>query len=184
VFEDIAIKNNLIQIDMTGPVQMQIIFGSPGIRVVTGQNSLSRRARPLEILGRHLNDVLFSREFRESLIFANASRIAGIVFNRLIVTGNEIQSKGAKGTEYAIDLRQIQYSTVASNSVKGVGNGISLAGDLLHNNVRDNLVEASGIAYQLSGSLGGNRAQKNRVLCNPKTRWNVSESAASDLVEK
>ena len=42
------------------------IFGSPGIPVVTGQNSLSRRARPLEILGRPLNDVLFSREFRES----------------------------------------------------------------------------------------------------------------------
>jgi hypothetical protein len=41
--------------------------GSPGIPVVTGQNSLSRRARPLEILGRPLNDVLFSREFRESL---------------------------------------------------------------------------------------------------------------------
>jgi hypothetical protein len=40
--------------------------GSPGIPVVTGQNSLSRRARPLEILGRPLNDVLFSREFRES----------------------------------------------------------------------------------------------------------------------
>jgi Pectate lyase superfamily protein len=141
VFEDIAIKNNFIQIDMTGPVQMPIIF-------------------------------------------ANASRIAGIVFNRLIVTGNEIQSKGAKGSEYAIDLRQIQYSTVASNSVKGVGNGISLAGDLLHNNVRDNLVEASGIAYQLSGSLGGNSAQKNRVLGNPKTRWNMSELAASDIVEK
>jgi hypothetical protein len=37
--------------------------------VVTGQNSLSRRARPLEILGRPLNDVLFSREFRESRTF-------------------------------------------------------------------------------------------------------------------
>jgi hypothetical protein len=34
--------------------------------VVTGQNSFSRRARPLEILGRSLNDVLFSREFRKS----------------------------------------------------------------------------------------------------------------------
>jgi nitrous oxidase accessory protein NosD len=118
------------------------------------------------------------------IIFANASRIAGIVFNRLIVTGNEIQSKGAIGTEYAIDLRQIQHSTVASNSVKGVRNGISLAGDLLHNDIRDNLVEASGIAYQLSGSLGGNRAQKNRVLGNPTTRWSVSGLEASDLVER
>src|SRR5262245_35073125 len=41
-------------------------LGSPGIPVVTGQNSLSRRARPLELLGRPRNAVLFSREFRKS----------------------------------------------------------------------------------------------------------------------
>jgi hypothetical protein len=41
--------------------------GSPGIPVLTGQNSLSRRARPLELLGRPRNAVLFSREFRKSL---------------------------------------------------------------------------------------------------------------------
>jgi hypothetical protein len=41
-------------------------LGSPGFPVVTGQSSLSRRAKPLEILGRPSNDVLFSREFRES----------------------------------------------------------------------------------------------------------------------
>jgi hypothetical protein len=35
---------------------------------VTRQISLPRRAKPLEIFGRPLNDVLFSREFRESLI--------------------------------------------------------------------------------------------------------------------
>src|SRR5262245_56728172 len=46
-----------------------IDFGSPGIPVVTGQISLSRRAKPLEILGRPSNDVLISREFRESLDF-------------------------------------------------------------------------------------------------------------------
>jgi hypothetical protein len=34
--------------------------------VVTRQISLPRRAKPLEIFGRPLNDVLFSREFRES----------------------------------------------------------------------------------------------------------------------
>jgi hypothetical protein len=44
-------------------------YGSPGIPVVTGQNSLSRRARPLEILGRPLNDVLFSN------IFANYEKL-------------------------------------------------------------------------------------------------------------
>ena len=41
-------------------------IGSPGIPVVMGQSSLSRRARPLELLGRPRNDVLFSREFRKS----------------------------------------------------------------------------------------------------------------------
>lgn len=40
--------------------------GSPGIPVVTGQNSFFRHAKPLEILGRPSNDILFSREFRES----------------------------------------------------------------------------------------------------------------------
>jgi hypothetical protein len=43
--------------------------GSPGIPVVTRQISLPRRAKPLEIFGRPLNDVLFSREFRESHFF-------------------------------------------------------------------------------------------------------------------
>src|SRR5215218_10570537 len=41
-------------------------FGSPGIPMVTRQISLPRQAKPLEIFGRPLNDVLFSREFRES----------------------------------------------------------------------------------------------------------------------
>jgi hypothetical protein len=41
-------------------------YGSPGIPVVTRQMSLPRRAKPLEIFNRPLNDVLFSREFRKS----------------------------------------------------------------------------------------------------------------------
>jgi hypothetical protein len=41
-------------------------IGSPGIPVGTRQISLPRQAKPLEIFGRPLNDVLFSREFRES----------------------------------------------------------------------------------------------------------------------
>jgi hypothetical protein len=53
-------------------------FGSPGIPVVTSQNSLSRRARPLEIFGRPLNDVLFSREFRKSRWFGSLDRTAGV----------------------------------------------------------------------------------------------------------
>jgi hypothetical protein len=42
-------------------------LGSPGIPVVTPQSSLAPRVKLLEILGRSSNDVLFSREFRESL---------------------------------------------------------------------------------------------------------------------
>lgn len=40
--------------------------GSPGIPVVTGENSVSTHAKSLGILGRSSNDILFSREFRES----------------------------------------------------------------------------------------------------------------------
>src|SRR6266850_678559 len=51
------------------------IIGSPGIPVVTRQISLPRRAKPLEIFGRPLNDVLFSREFRESHMFCYADSL-------------------------------------------------------------------------------------------------------------
>ena len=37
--------------------------------MVTGQNSLSLRSKPLELLGLPLNNVLFSREFRKSQSF-------------------------------------------------------------------------------------------------------------------
>jgi hypothetical protein len=49
------------------------IFGCPGIPVVTHQMWLPRRAKPLETFGRPLNDVLFSREFRESQIFTEVT---------------------------------------------------------------------------------------------------------------
>jgi hypothetical protein len=156
------------------------------IRIGTPNNSVATMGNVFEdiLIKKNLIQIETTAPAQTQIIFANTSGVAGIVFKRLIVTGNEIQNKGAKGTKYSIDLRQIQHSTVASNSVKGVENGISLAGDLLHNDVRDNLVEASGIAYQLSGSLGGNRAQKNRVLGNPTTRWSVSGLEASDSVER
>ena len=50
---------------------MYVKVGSPGIPVVTGQNLLSRHAKPLEILGRPSNDVPISREFRESHFFSS-----------------------------------------------------------------------------------------------------------------
>jgi len=36
-------------VELMGDAQ-EIVFGSPGIPVITGQNSLSRHAKPLEIL--------------------------------------------------------------------------------------------------------------------------------------
>ena len=65
----------------SGIVLSSKFIGSPGIPVVTRQISLPRRAKPLEIFGRPLNDVLFSREFRESpyfLTYAIVERYADI----------------------------------------------------------------------------------------------------------
>ena len=62
--------------------------GSPGIPVVTRQISLPRRAKPLEIFGRPLNDVLFSREFRESRNdFTKSGESSFTVPNMAIVYG-------------------------------------------------------------------------------------------------
>lgn len=117
------------------------------------------------------------------MIIANSSAAAGLVFTRLVVTDNRIENNGLSGTGYVLDLRRPQHSTVAGNSVKGAANGISLAVDLLHNEIRDNVVEASGIAYRIEGSLGENKAYNNRILGSPQTQWKVSGLKASDSVE-
>jgi polygalacturonase len=118
------------------------------------------------------------------MIFANTSAAAGIVFKRLSVIGNTIENEGPRSTEYAIDLRRIQNSIVADNTVKGVTNGISLAGDLLSNEVRNNNVEASDVAYLIEGSLGGNKAANNRIAGNPKQAWKLSRLQTSDAVQQ
>jgi polygalacturonase len=117
------------------------------------------------------------------MIFANASATAGIVFERLLVTGNTIENEGPRNSGYAIDLRRIQNSLVADNTVKGVASGISLAGDLLGNKIYNNSVEASDIAYRVEGSLGGNRAATNRIVGSPKTGWKVSDLKSSDSMD-
>ena len=76
------------------------------------------------------------------MIFTNTSDKAGIVFDRLIVTGNTIENDGPINKGYAIDLRRIRNSRVTNNTVKGVGNGISLSGNVLSNEVHNNIVEA------------------------------------------
>jgi hypothetical protein len=177
IFRRIHIVNNKI---------IRMKTANYSIRIGTPNNSVATTGNVFEdiVIKDNFMQVDTTAPVQMQINFANTSGVSGIVFNRLIVTGNEIQSKGPRGTEYAIDLRRIQHSTVASNSVRGVRNGISLSDNLLDNDISDNIVEASGIAYQLAGSLGGNRAQKNRVLGNPQSRWNVSKLETSDFVEE
>jgi hypothetical protein len=117
------------------------------------------------------------------LIISNTSASAGIGFDRLVVTGNTLESDGPKNRGYAIDLRRIQNSVIADNSLKGVSNGISLGGDLLANEMRNNVVIASDVAYAITGSLGKNKAANNRILGNPKQGWSLSTSNPTDSIE-
>ena len=121
-----------------------------------------------------------SRQF----IFANSSHAAGILFDRLIVTGNTIENDARASSGFAIDLKRVRNSVVADNTVKGVTNGIALAGELLANEVRNNSVEASEIAYRIDGSRGKNRAANNRIVGNPRQKWTLSNMRESDAVEQ
>jgi parallel beta-helix repeat protein len=56
--------------------------------------------------------------------------------------------------DFAIDLRRVQQSMVAGNTVRNATKGIALVRDLRGNEVRDNSVEASEIAYSIEDSLG------------------------------
>jgi hypothetical protein len=118
------------------------------------------------------------------LIISNATATAGILFNGLIVSGNKIENEGPGGKGYAIDLRRIQKSRVADNTVKGVTSGISLSGELLSNELRNNSVEASDVAYRLEGSMGGNMAANNRIVGKPRQGWKLSALQTSDSVQQ
>jgi parallel beta-helix repeat protein len=120
----------------------------------------------------------------EPMIFANTSAGADIVFRRLSLGGNTIANARPGGKGYAIDLRRIQNSVVANNTVSGVANGISLGGDLLSNELRNNLFEASDVAYELEGSLGANKAVNNRIVRKPRQRWKLSALKTTDSVEQ
>ena len=120
----------------------------------------------------------------ERVIFANSSTAAAMIFKRLAVIGNIIENEGSKGGRYAIDLRRVQHSVVADNSIRGVANGISLSGDLLSNQIRNNNVEASENAYAVEGSLGRNRATNNRILGNARQGWKLSALQTSDSVQQ
>jgi polygalacturonase len=156
-----------------------------GIRIGTGNNSKRTTGNVFEDLVIKDNRMRIETTAPppEPMIFANTSSAAGIMFKRLTVTGNTIENRGPK-KGYAIDLRRIQNSVVTDNTVKGVASGIFLSGELLSNEVRNNVVEASEIAYAFEGSLGGNRVTDNRVVGNPRQGWKLSALQTSDSVQQ
>src|SRR5882724_11165168 len=156
-----------------------------GIRIGTPNNSKTTTGNVFEdlVIKDNRMGIETTAPPPEPMIFANTSSAAGIVFKRLTVTGNTIENRGPK-KGYAIDLRRIQNSVVTDNNVKGFASGISLSGELLSNEVRNNVVEASEVAYRLEDSLGGNKAANNRIVGKPRQGWMSSNLKASDAVEQ
>jgi hypothetical protein len=72
---------------------------------------------------------------------------------------------------------------VAGNTVRNATKGTALVQDLRGNEVRDNSVEASEIAYSIEDSLGDNKAGNNRIVGRPTSPWKTSRLKASDVVE-
>jgi hypothetical protein len=157
-----------------------------GVRLGTPDNSKKTTGNVFEDLVIKNNRLRIEANAPQpsQMIFANSTATAGILFNGLTVSGNKFENEGPGGRGYAIDLRRIQKSLVADNTVKGVTSGISLTGELLSNEVRNNVVEASEVAYRLEGSLGGNRAVNNRIVGKPRQGWMSSNLQASDVVEQ
>lgn len=117
------------------------------------------------------------------MIFANASDTSGITFTGLTVVGNILENNAPRGKDFAVDLRRVQNSVVAENRIKGFTNGIALS-SALSNEIRNNEVDADGVAYALEESLGGNRAVKNRVIGQPRLAWKLTPVRETDSVEK
>ena len=157
-----------------------------GIRIGTPDSSKKSVGNIFENIEINNNRILLESGAPAQLqqIFFNTSASAGIRFDRMAVTGNIIESAGPKNRGYVIDLRRLQNSVVAENSVKGVTNGISLGGDLLANEMRNNVVAASDVAYAIAGSLGKNKTANNRVIGNPKQGWSLSTPNPSDSIEQ
>jgi Pectate lyase superfamily protein len=156
-----------------------------GVRLGTPNNSIKTTGNVFEDIVIKNNRLRSEASAPQpsQMIFANTTAKAGIVFERLIVTGNTIENE-RPNNNYAIDLRRVRNSIVTDNSVKGVASGISLTGDLLANQVRNNVVEASEVAYRLEDSLGGNRAANNRIVGKPKQGWLLSNMKATDTVQQ
>ena len=157
-----------------------------GVRIGTPNNSIKTTGNVFEDLVIKNNRLRTEANAPQpsQMIFANTTATAGIIFNGLIVSGNRIENEGAGSKGYAIDLRRVQKSHVADNTVKGAASGISLSGDLRANELRNNVVEASDVAYRLEGSLGGNRAANNRIVGKPRQGWMLSNMEATDAVQQ
>ena len=157
-----------------------------GIRVGTPDNSKKSAGNVFENIEINNNRILLESGAPAQLqqIFFNTSASAAISFDRVTVTNNIIESAGPQNRGYAIDLRRVQNSRIADNSVKGVTNGISLGGDILANELRNNTVTASNVAYAITGSLGKNKAASNRILGNPKERWSLSTPNPTDSIDQ
>jgi parallel beta-helix repeat protein len=175
IFRRITIVNNRV---------IRTKRGGYGVRIGTPDNSKSTTGNVFEDIV--IEDNLFRVEATASqpsaMIFTNTSDKAGIVFDRLIVTGNTVENDGPTNKGFAIDLRRIRNSRVTDNTVKGVANGISLSKGLLSNEIRNNTVSASVTAYSLEGSRGGNRAVNNRIVGNSKQKWKLSNIKPSDSI--
>lgn len=176
VFRRISIINNTV-------VRAKTV--GYGIRIGTLDNSKSTTGNVFEDIVIKDNVIRIEAGAPKSrqILFANTSQAAGIVFERLTVTGNTIENKGPQSGDFAIDLRRVQNSLVADNNITGVAQGMSLTGARA-NQVRNNSVHASGIAYKLDGSLGDNRVMNNRVVGNPREKIRSSNLKPSDTVER
>jgi len=157
-----------------------------GIRIGTPNNSMKTTGNVFEDIEIKNNRLKIESAAPQPIqvIFANSSPQVGIIFTRLAVNGNQIENEGPSHKGYAIDLRRIQKSMVTDNVVKGATSGIFLGGDLLSNEIRNNLVEARDTAFMLDGSLGGNKAANNRIVGNPGQGWKFSNLQKSDSVEQ
>jgi parallel beta-helix repeat protein len=175
IFRRITIINNRV---------IRTKRGGYGVRIGTPNNSKPTTGNVFEdiVIEGNLFRVEATASQPDEMIFTNTSDKAGIVFERLIVTGNTIENDGPTNKGYGIALRHVRNSRVTNNTVKGVGNGISLSGNLLSNEIRNNIVSASATAYRLEDSQGGNKAVNNRIVGNSKQKWKLSKIKPSDSI--
>jgi parallel beta-helix repeat protein len=156
-----------------------------GIRLGTLDSSKSTKGNVFEdiVIKDNIIRIEAGAPKSRQIIFANTSETAGILFERMSVTGNTIENNGPQNSDFAVDLRRIQNSVVSDNTVKGATQGISLTGALLANQVRNNTVHASGIAYRVDGSLGENRVANNRIVGSPRQGWRLSSLKPTDSID-